>query len=655
MAGTTAPLSLTGLPVSLTGLPAALAAPVPGPRPDPHQTTPAGVGIPGPGSPGWLTSGNSRGLYAGYWVSGAYSTTGFLWRDGTVHVLNGSTAPKTVTEDGVVIGDFVSHYDRQAFRLEHRNPQPQRLGYLGGTQTAGGYSSTAAAVNCAGVIVGTSTTNAGTFHAFRWADSHLQDLGTLGGPGSSAVAVTSAGAIAGSSDTAAGPSHAFLWRRGTLHDLGTLGGPSSSAVAANDAGQIVGYSDTADGHTHAFRWERGRLIDLGTLPGDTDSSAIGINNVGQVLVRSRGSSSRAFVWQHGQRATISVPTGDLEVTAINDRGTVAGTANGHAFRWRNGRFTDLGTLGGPYSYASAITPTDVVLGSSVPADSPIPLATFWPAPGPRPLTRPARRFRSGWTMSDGWRPRRHGGPPAPARTTRRRIIMSESEDIAVHTLPGHVAVVEVRRPPHNFFEVRLIQTLADIYDKLDADSDVRAVVLCSQGRNFCAGADFSGASAAEAISADEGAPALYREALRLFASPIPVVAAVQGSAVGGGLGLALSADFRVASPDSRFAANFSRIGLHQGFGISVTLPAVVGRQKALDLLYTGRRVGGQEAFAIGLADRLVPNTELREAAVALAGEITAAAPLAVRSIRETMWADLVPVIRAATERETAEQ
>ena len=93
-------------------------------------------------------------------------------------------------------------------------------------------------------------------------------------------------------------------------------------------------------------------------------------------------------------------------------------------------------------------------------------------------------------------------------------------------------------------------------------------------------------------------------ALRLFAAPLPVVAAVQGAAIGGGCGLALSADFRVATPQSRFSANFARLGFHHGFALTVTLPAVVGRQAAADLLLTGRRVGGEEALALGLCDRL---------------------------------------------------
>ncbi len=214
--------------------------------------------------------------------------------------------------------------------------------------------------------------------------------------------------------------------------------------------------------------------------------------------------------------------------------------------------------------------------------------------------------------------------------------------------PDHVATVEFDRPPHNHFDVELIAALADAYAALDEDPACRAIVLCSSGRHFCAGANFAGGG-------DAGGEALYAEAVRLFAAATPVVAAVQGAAIGGGLGLALSADFRVASPSSRFAANFARLGIHHGFGLTVTLPAVVGGQAALDLLYTGRRVGGEEAHALGLCDRLAGDGDLRAAARALAGEIAASAPLAVRSIRETMRGELADRVRTATRREGAQQ
>jgi enoyl-CoA hydratase/carnithine racemase len=134
-----------------------------------------------------------------------------------------------------------------------------------------------------------------------------------------------------------------------------------------------------------------------------------------------------------------------------------------------------------------------------------------------------------------------------------------------------------------------------------------------------------------------------------------VVAAVQGAAVGGGLGLACSADFRVGAPEARFAANFARLGFHQGFGLSVTLPAIVGNQRALELLYTGRRIPGEEAHRIGLCDRLAPLSEVRGAAHELAGEIAVSGPLAIRSIRQTMRGHLADAVAAATDREDAEQ
>jgi enoyl-CoA hydratase/carnithine racemase len=220
--------------------------------------------------------------------------------------------------------------------------------------------------------------------------------------------------------------------------------------------------------------------------------------------------------------------------------------------------------------------------------------------------------------------------------------------VSVQVRGDHVATVEFDRPPHNHFDVALVRALADAYEELDEDPRCRAIVLCSTGRHFCAGADFGAGEGT-------GGGALYAEAVRLFAAGTPVVAAVQGAAVGGGLGVALSADFRVASPESRFVANFAQLGIHHGFGLSVTLPAVVGHQRALELLYTGRRVKGEEAHAIGLADRLVAAGDLRAEARSLAAEIAVTAPLAVRSIRRTLRGDLADRVRVATEREDAEQ
>jgi 2-(1,2-epoxy-1,2-dihydrophenyl)acetyl-CoA isomerase len=230
-------------------------------------------------------------------------------------------------------------------------------------------------------------------------------------------------------------------------------------------------------------------------------------------------------------------------------------------------------------------------------------------------------------------------------------------DVALCVDDDFVATALIERPPHNYFDGALIGSLADAFEALDADDRCRAIVLCSEGKNFCAGADFAGSREPRGGSPvqDESLPHLYDEAVRLFATRTPVVAAIQGAAIGGGFGLALMPDFRVAAPEARFSANFARLGFHQGFGLSVTLPELVGRQAAMELLYTGRRVRGEEAHALGLCDRLSPLSKLREVARELAREIAISAPLAVRSIRETLRGGLAERIRAATDREKLEQ
>jgi enoyl-CoA hydratase/carnithine racemase len=227
---------------------------------------------------------------------------------------------------------------------------------------------------------------------------------------------------------------------------------------------------------------------------------------------------------------------------------------------------------------------------------------------------------------------------------------SQFGDVTVAS-EGYVAVVSFSRPPNNFFDLALIVNLADAFEAVDADRELRAIVLASEGKAFCAGASFSGGE-----GTGGGEPiALYREANRLFATRKPIVGAIQGPAIGGGLGLALAPDFRVVAPEARFAANFVKIGIHPGFGLTHTLPRVIGQQNAALLLYTGRRIDGEEALRIGLADMLVPAADLRARAVALAAEIAENAPLAVEATRATMRADLAEAIGKQCERESAAQ
>ncbi len=218
---------------------------------------------------------------------------------------------------------------------------------------------------------------------------------------------------------------------------------------------------------------------------------------------------------------------------------------------------------------------------------------------------------------------------------------------------GQVGVVELQRPPHNFFDPSMIEAVADELERFDADLAIGAVVLCAQGRSFCAGADF-------ADRGDDGiggasTSRLYAAAARLVSVGVPVVAAVHGPAIGGGLGVAMTATLRVTCSEARFSANFVKLGIHQGFGLSVTLPELLGPAKASLVLLTGRRFSGDEATALGLADACVDASAVRSTAIDLAAEIGSGAPLALRSINRTLRAGLAGRLSAATAHEAAEQ
>ncbi len=223
------------------------------------------------------------------------------------------------------------------------------------------------------------------------------------------------------------------------------------------------------------------------------------------------------------------------------------------------------------------------------------------------------------------------------------------------TIDRNVATVLYERGPANFVSAATVGEIADAFEALDAHDAVRAIVLATAGKVFCGGADLTGDKPLADESGESETPALYRGAYRLFASKKPVVVAVQGAAVGAGLGLALVGDFRVAAPEARFSANFVTLGFHAGFGITATLPRVVGEQHASLMLLTGRRVKAEEALRYGLVDEIAPLDDLRAAAERLAGEIATNAPLAVEATRATLRGDLAEAVRTRTEHERAEQ
>lgn len=217
-----------------------------------------------------------------------------------------------------------------------------------------------------------------------------------------------------------------------------------------------------------------------------------------------------------------------------------------------------------------------------------------------------------------------------------------------------VAIIEIQRPPHNYFDLPLIQDLVEALHAIDIDDSFRAVVIAAQGRSFCAGADLQDPERqrepTKAFGTGRTSP-LYEAGAQLLCNRKPVVGAIHGPAIEGGLGLALIADFRVTCPEAWFSANFARLGLYPGFGLTAMLPDLIGKNRAELMFYTGRRISGNVALEWGLVNACVSLEKVRDEAIALASEIAQAAPLSVQALRFAMRKDLFQRVTTAIETE----
>ncbi len=215
--------------------------------------------------------------------------------------------------------------------------------------------------------------------------------------------------------------------------------------------------------------------------------------------------------------------------------------------------------------------------------------------------------------------------------------------------------LRLRDHPTIFFDTQLIQDLASCFTACEDSGEVRAIVLCAEGKHFCSGNDFRKRDPKlTGLKVGEPNP-LYQAAAEMFGVRIPVVGAIQGAAIGGGFGLALVPDFRVVSNETRMAANFVKLGFYPGFGLTATLPRLIGEQNASLLLMTGRRIDGATAKDMGLADVIVEKDGIRNAAIELASELAQNAPLSVEAVKATLRGNLAELVRNQTAEEAAHQ
>ena len=231
--------------------------------------------------------------------------------------------------------------------------------------------------------------------------------------------------------------------------------------------------------------------------------------------------------------------------------------------------------------------------------------------------------------------------------------------IRCETREGSIAVVTLTRAAaRNALTLEMVRHLRAVLADVAADPAIRVVVLAGEGKAFCAGLDLKqvilGEEAPKGPVANIALQELFAGLmLQIHRMRQPVIAAVQGAAVGAGFGVALAADIRIAGASAQFVIGAVRIGLSAGeCGISYHLPRLIGAGRAFEIMLTGRPVSAGEALAIGLATQVVDDSALLDEALATARMIAANAPYSSKHTKQVMWANLeAPSVDSAIELE----
>jgi len=202
-----------------------------------------------------------------------------------------------------------------------------------------------------------------------------------------------------------------------------------------------------------------------------------------------------------------------------------------------------------------------------------------------------------------------------------------------------IAQITLNRPQNrNSMDGEVMPAFLDIIGQVKEEPDLRCLVITGSGKSFCSGADFKSTPFDNVTNLPhELVMGVYETFLKIQEIRIPTIAAMNGHAIGGGFGLALICDIRIANKDSKYGANFARLGIHTGMGVSYMLPRLVGLPMANELLFTGRLINGEQAAKIGLVNYAADGPAVLEKAWELAREIASCAPVAVRMIKRSIY------------------
>jgi len=225
-----------------------------------------------------------------------------------------------------------------------------------------------------------------------------------------------------------------------------------------------------------------------------------------------------------------------------------------------------------------------------------------------------------------------------------------SEPHILYGTEGHIATITLNRPEaKNAFTPEMINLWRQSLEEARADDNVRVIIVTGKGDTFCSGGDIRDMAAGKLRSLEmkkflwEG---VHRIVFTLEDLDKPIIAAINGAAMGAGLDMAIMCDLRVSSDKARLGESYILLGLVPGDGGAYFLPRLVGIAKALELFFTGDIISAQEALEIGLVNRVVPHDRLMEETLLLAEKVSSKPPLAMRMMKRAVYQAQTSTLRS---------